>query len=340
MRRTWAVVGLLGAVVGSGTLARADTGYEDDDLSLRLASAFVRFTEVTAFGGETAANRWSPAVNPASADWTPLQSRHGAVVAGYWSHIEFDSGVNVELLGETGLWDTRTAGTFHPTFSQVWSNDGEDRQGVEFDYETNTFQLQWGKRFGRFAAGATVNLATSEVVRRVAGMEVASSEGETYRFRVGFLAEPKKCWLVGLVGEYGWTPFDYAALVPTPVGLMPVSGEDTQIQAIVRTGVSWEYRPYSVVYADFQYGFFENDRGDLEVWRWNAGVQHRLWQFLFLRAGASIDHEGNPGFVGGVGVAFSRWGSFDLAYQYAMLPELEPDFGKANTLQVTLSVRF
>jgi hypothetical protein len=321
-------------------VARADTGYEGEDLSLRLASAFVRFTEVSAFGGETAANRWSPAINPASANWTTIDSRLGAVLAGYGSRIAFDNGTRIDLLGEAGLWDTRSAGAGNLIFSQLRSNDRPDKSGLEFDYHTDTVQFQWAKRWNSFAAGGCFNYATSEVTQTAGGLTFRHSTAETYRSRVGLLYEPACHWLLGAVGEYAWSPFRFDALVPTGVGLVPISGEDTQYQRIARLAASYEYCEYCTVSADYQYGDFENDQGTMETHRFSVGVQHNVLQFLFLRAGATADQHGNVGGLAGVGAALGRAVMLDIGYQYDTLPELTQDFGHSSTLQVTLSVRF
>lgn len=314
--------------------------YEDDDFGLRLASSFIRFTEVSAFGGETCANRWSPAVNPAAADWTPMTRRWGIALAPYWSHIEFDSGNLINLYGEAGVWDTRRIGTFQPAFSQLRSNTHVDRTGMGFDYETDTFQLQWGKRQRNWAIGTALNINTSTVVRRAGGLTLSRSEAETYRIRLGGLwSPPRHCrWLFGGVAEYGWSPIEFSALAPVGPVLVPITGEDTQDQWILRGGASYLYDEMSAIYADYQFGRFASDRGSLEVHRLSAGVQGRVLRPLFLRGGATVDHHGNVGLMAGASLGFARWGSLHFGYQFDVLPELNREFGVSNTFQLTLSI--
>ncbi len=337
-------VGLIGVlvvlVIATGTSQAAAGDYDDKDLSLRLASGFIRFTEVSAFGGETAANRWSPAVNPASADWTALPGRSGVVLAPYYSHMSFDAGMKLNLYGEAGAWDTRRSGTFVPTLSQLRSNKVPDRDGLEFDYETDTFQLQWGKRHGGWALGATVNYNESEVTQRAGGLEVRHTEAETWRLRIGGLYEPCCKWLIGVVAEYGWSPYDFRAVVPTPGGLVPISGEDTLTQHILRAGVSYEYKPFSTTYFDYQFARFESDLGKIDTHRFQAGVQHNIAEFLWLRAGATTDQFGNVGVMAGLSVAWADWGQLHFGYQRGVLPELRPSFGESDIFQLTLSLNF
>ena len=146
--------------------------------------------------------------------------------------------------------------------------------------------------------------------------------------------------MIGAVAEYAWSPYDFSVVAPTPVGPIPVADDDTQTQAIGRLAVSYAYQEYSQAYVDYQYGLFENERADLTTHRVSAGVQQNLFRFLFLRLGGTIDQEGNPGLLAGLGVAFAKWGTVDLGYQYGTLPELEPNFGRAHTFQAVLALRF
>lgn len=334
----WGLAALL--VVVAAPVARADSDYEDENLGLRLASAFIRFTEVSAFGAETAANRWSPAVNPATADWTCIDRPVGVVLAGYWSRIDFDQGNTIDIFGETGLWDTRRAGTVHVTLSQLRSNEEPDRQGLVFDYETDTVLVQWAKRVRNWSAGLAFNYAKTTLEQSANGVRVNRNEAETYRIRAGGLWEPNCGWLVGLVAEYGWTPYDFEVLVPTPIGPQLVTDSDTQEQYLVRTAVSYEYSPLSVAFLDYQWSYFENERGDMTIYRFSGGVQQNVFRFLFVRAGLTTDQHGNLGAMAGIGAALGRTATIDFGYQYGMLPELEPEFGEAQTFQLAVSVRF
>ena len=108
-------------------------------------------------------------------------------MAGYWSHLDFDQGNRINLFGQTALWDTRRWGSLNVIFSQVRSNEAEDRQGLLFDYETDTVQLQWAKRVRNWSAGLSFNYAQSEVAQSLAGLPVFESKADTYRIRAGGL---------------------------------------------------------------------------------------------------------------------------------------------------------
>jgi hypothetical protein len=72
------------------TSVRAQSDYHDKDFSVRMASAFTQFTEVSALGRQTVANRYSSASNPAGAGWYPLPGKFGLVAAPYYSSIGFN----------------------------------------------------------------------------------------------------------------------------------------------------------------------------------------------------------------------------------------------------------
>jgi len=111
-------------------------------------------------------------------------------------------------------------------------------------------------------------------------------------------------------------------------------------QVVVRPGVSYEYADYSTVFLDYQFGFFDNDLGGhFYNHRFSTGVDHRLLEWLFVRAGASVDVRGNAGVTCGVGIHLSRHCGLDVGYQYDVLPELRPEFGRAHVVQITFSLR-
>ena len=332
------LVCLLAVLVGpSAALAGSD--YSDKDFSVRLPPAFLRFREVTTSGGETAANRWSSAINPASADWMDLPCKLGLVVAPYYSHVQFGEGTRLHVVGESLTWDAGDLGTFQPTLSQIRSNSETDKLGLDFNYEVDTVQLVWAKRFGDWGVGALVNLAEAEIIHDLGPVRVSEAHGESYRVRLGALYEPAEKWLTGLIFEYGFAPARATVLAPTPLGLMPVRLTDTHHQFVLRPGVSYEYAEYSTAYLDYQYGVFFNDDDSLHSHRFNTGVDHRLLDWLFVRLGGSMDTRGNAGWSCGLGIYFSEWCSLDIGYQSDTLPELRPEFGRSQTFQVAVALR-
>jgi len=318
----------------------AQDDYSDKDFSLRLPPAFIRFIEVSAAGGGTVANRLSSSVNPASADWTHAPSKHGMIMAPYYSLVAFEEGTRLHVTGESFTWDTRKWGTIQPSTVQIRSNRATNRMGLTFDYTVDYAQLQWAKRCGDSAIGVNVNYAKANITQDFGLLRVNDGDAENYRVRVGGLHQLAEKWLLGMAVEYGFSPYDADAMALTPQGPVPVRLRGTQHEFILRPGVSYEYAPYSTVYADYQYGRFGNKGAHLLSHWWVAGVDHRLLQWLFVRASSSIDARGNAGATCGLGAYVSRRCLIDLGYQYDVLPELQPEFGRSQLFQFTLSAWF
>jgi hypothetical protein len=321
-------------------VAAKESDYSDEDFGTRLASAFVRFMQVSAMGGETAANRWSSAINPAAADWTPLPSEVGVVVAPYYSHVRFAEGINLNIFGEPLQWETRVVGTLQPSVAQVRSNDGEDDNDLSFDYETDNYQLVWAKRFEDFALGMNVSHARTELKRETMGIRVQDTSTSTYRYRAGALYEVVPDLLAGLVFEYGLNDSDTDVVQPTPLGLFQAKVRDTQRQRILRGALSYEYEQYCTVSLDYQWARYSARDRRLVTRRVTAGVQHRVLEFLFLRLGGGMDSRGNATGSFGLSAHFSTWGTLEAGYHYNPLAEMRSDFGRSHIFQVVLSFRF
>ena len=91
---------------------------------------------------------------------------------------------------------------------------------------------------------------------------------------------------------------------------------------------------------DVQYGNFSNDTGSLRVFRVYAGIDHKITDWFYARIGVALDKEGNDAWTGGIGVYPRKWLGLDVGYQYNMFPELEPEFGRSQTLTVSIGFQF
>jgi hypothetical protein len=336
--------------------AAAQSNYSDKDFSVRLPPAFLRFTEVSTMGGETVANRYSSASNPASVGWTAPTGGLGIIAAPYYSGIGFQEGQWLHVTGESATVYTKDYGAFQPTLSQIRSsNDSLGHDDLSFGYDVDIAQFQWGKRYGDWAVGTMFNFARAEIARDgtqttivpgVGPVPVAvdsDASAESYRWRFGGLYQPAEKWLLGMIAEYGFAPYrshNIAQVVGLPVPATIVDDQGFQQQFVLRPGVSYEYAPLSSVYADYQYGNFFNQRDSLVDHRFSVGVEHRLLEFLLVRGGPSMDARGNVGLSAGFSLLLGPNVSAEFGYQYNMMPELRPEFGKAQTLQGVLSFRF
>jgi len=320
--------------------AMAGSNYGDKDFAVRLPSAFLRFTEVSTMGGETVANRMSSAVNPASTAWLDLPGDMGVVLAPYYSPIIFDNGTNMHVIGESATISAGWLGLIQPTISQIRTNDATMRNGRTFDYTVDSFQVQWGKRVGQWAAGATFNFAKAEIIQKAAGGFKANGVAESYRWRFGGLYEPCEKWLLGAIFEYGFQPYRSKTIVPTQFGPMTIRDRGVQHQFVFRPGVSYEYADMSTVFLDYQLGYYRNPEDNLRCHHFTAGIDHRLLKWLFVRANVGIDVRGNVGIGGGLSIFPAKWCSLDIGYKYDALPELREEFGRSHTIQLAFNVRF
>lgn len=329
--------------------------YSNRDFSVRLPPAFVRFTEISVMGGETVANRFSSAVNPASLGWTSLPSKNGIVVSPYYSFLNFQEGMHLDLFGESMTWDTRSWGVIQPTLSQVRSNNATARDGLTFDYQVDVGQVQWGKRFGNYALGADLNFARANVRRQgtllsqIPGLPQmipvdvdTETSADSYRGRIGGLYQPTEKWLLGMILEYGCQSYRSKTTTQMSLPFLPFPVRQTteakgnQQQYVLRPGLSYEYAKGSTIFVDYQLGIFNSDKDELVNHRFNTGIEHRLLEWLFVRFSPSVDLQGNVGVSVGLSAFLSKWCSIEAAYQYNMLPEIEHEFGRAQTIQSVL----
>lgn len=319
--------------------ASARDDYDNKDFSVRFAAAFIRFTEVSAAGGETVANRWSSSINPAAAGWTRQPGKLGLTVAPYYSNLCLSQGTRIHVISESLTWSSPAWGTFQPVLSQIRSNRAHTNAGLIFDYKVDTVQALWGKRIENVGFGASFSFSQAKVKQDLGTTRVSDSESENYRWRAGALWEPVERWLLGLAFEYGFSNSRSDVLDLTvwpPVLSRQVS---TLHQFVLRPGVSYEYMERSTVFADYQFGTFF-DEGDCLKSHWfSAGIEHNLLKFLFLRATAAFDARGNVTWGGGASAQFAEWIGVEFGYKHDAYPELRREFGMGHVLQLVLSVR-
>ncbi len=331
------------AVLLTAGVSRAG-GFDDKDLSLRLPAALSRFSpygDVAGAGGASAGSKWSSSINPAAVAWTPIPGDLNLSFSPQYARLHFHEDTDIHVAAEAMTWQTPDHGTFQPAFAQARSTRGRRRDGLDFRLDIDVFQLQWGRRVNEdFAFGANFNYARTNTELDLPGhIDFADALGETYGWRFGVLGRICDKLLGGVV-------FDYA-FSPSRTTIFPVFGpgtgariKDTGHQYLLRPGLSYEYLPDSLVYADYQFGSFHDDTGRLQVHRFMVGVDHQLCDGFYVRSGVTIDGRGNTAWGAGLGIYPCDWFSLDVAYQSHMFPELEPDFGRSNTVVISLSVTF
>ena len=341
----WRIPGvcvLLGVALAAAP-ARAG-GIKDADLSLRLPAALTRFApyaDVAAVGGASAASKWSSSVNPASVAWQPIPGTLHLSFSPQYADILFREGTELHIASEAVTLDTGCAGTLQPALAQVWSNRATTRQGLDFGIDMDFAQVQWATRISNdWAVGANFNYAKSHTQFDLLDMPVSDSHSDAYGWRFGVLRRLTDRLLAGIVGDYGFSRDRTVVHDFLGLGVGDIGISDTTHQFAVRPGVSYEYAKDSAVYADYQFAAFRNDTGRLHVNRFFMGVDHAITKGLFVRGGAALDTCGNASWTTGIGIYPSDRISIDIAYQQNMFPELEREFGRSQTLTVSLGFTF
>jgi hypothetical protein len=223
----------------------------------------------------------------------------------------------------------------------VRSNTEDTRQGLDYEFRMDYAQLMWGKRVcDDLAVGGGLNFANSGTTFDLGPFEVSESRDETYGVRMGVLGRPAEKLLAGLVFDYSFTRSRTSIRDLFGLGIGDIRIRDTGHQFLVRPGVSYEYRKDSAVYLDYQMAHFVNGTGHLDANRFLMGVDHRVVDGFFVRGGSAVDAKGNVSWSCGVGIYPTDWLSIDLAYQNNMFPELAPEFARARTLVLSVSLSF
>ena len=332
-----AVLAVQAAVLAGGS------DFSHESLTLRLPAAMSRlatYGDVAASGGASAASKWESAVNPASCAARPRERKVN--VSGQVVGIWFEEGTRLRLTSEAVTVDAGELGVFLPAIAQIRTNSATGLSGLDFELEGSYYQLQWGKRVSETTAvGLTLAYTRSESRFKLGSINVTKADGPTYTARLGLLHEATERVRVGLVCEYSRAPsttiyYDFMGL-----GIGDVKVRDTTHQVLVRPGISFEYKPDSAVYLDYQFGWFSDDTGRLRVHRIYAGIDHELLEGFYVRAGVAWDNrEDTPAWTCGVGIYPTDRFSLDIGYQYDMFPELAPDFGHSHTLVASMAVAF
>lgn len=332
--------------------------FEDASFSLRFPAAISRFApygDVAATGGASAGSKWSSSINPASADVVKIESRGHVAFSPQYSTIRFEEGPALRLGAGTISYNAGSAGTFEVSGAQLSSNSEKSLTPLRFSFGAEFAQLRWAKSVTPdHAIGAAVSFTHSEVDTRVQppGLDPLGfpvllpltdffhSEGETYTFRIGSLHKLAKPLRAGLTAEYAYSPTKTTFFDLSGLGLPDVLDRQSTNQMLVRPGVSFEIKKDTFIYADYQLGLFWNEDENLTVHRFYFGGEYSFGRWLYVRGGVAYDMRGNTSWTSGIGIYPVKWLTLDLGYQRHMFPELEVEFGKSETLTVSISVQF
>lgn len=316
----------------------------DDPFSLRLPAALGRFSsygDVAAVGNASAASKWPSSVNPAAADWLDIPGKRPVALSPQYSNIAFEEGTRIQVATEAATVSLGKWGTIQPAFAQAWSNRATTRQGLLFDFDLRRYQMNWGKRINEDAAvGAGFQFSTSEVGYDLGSMTISKSRSDAYGFTLGTLNRVKGPLLAGAVMQYSFSR-DRTKMFAIPAFGVPEEHlRDTTHEFTFRPGLSYEYLKDSMVLLDYQFASYFNHEGSVWANRVYGGVDHRIFDWLFVRGGIAMDTGGHAALTCGVGIYPCKAFTIDLGYQENMFPEIREEFGRSRTLTVSLGFSF
>jgi len=257
----------------------------------------------------------------------------------------FQEGTNLHVVSESVTKEFEKFGAFQVSMAQVRSNERAIQitpptADFKFAYDMNYAQVQWGKHLTEdFGLGLNFNYSSSEVTNKIGTDKYIDSSSDSYGVRAGALYRLAKNLLGGIVVDYSQSP---ATTTTYDIWGGLAGGDkvekDTTKQFMLRVGPSYEYRKDSTVNLDYQYSSLKNDTGNMEIHRMFAGIDHRIVDALFLRAGVALDNKGNTSWTGGLGIYPLKELSIDVGYQYDMFPEIREEFGRSHLLTISISV--
>ena len=338
------VIVLFIALASFGNYAYAG-GFDDKDFSLRFPAALSRFSsyaDVAATGGASAGSKWPSSVNPASTAWKSLPGSYHLSLNPQYSTVMFQEGTVLHVISESVTKNFEQLGTLQISLAQVRSNEKAMQAPIpdyKFSYDMNFAQVQWGKRFiDDFALGGSVNYSSAEVTNTIGVDKYLDSSNDSYGFRAGVLYRIATNILGGIVLDYSQSPSTTTTYDIYGLGIGNATVKDTTKQYTLRVGPSYEYRKDSTVNSDYQYGSFENDSGKMDIHRIFAGIDHRIVDALFIRAGVSLDNHSNVSYTCGLGIYPLKQLSIDVGYQYDMFPEIKPEFGRSQLVSISIGL--
>jgi hypothetical protein len=338
-----AALGVLAMVVPCARPARGQVE-GGAPFSLRLPAALGRFSpyaDVAGVGNACAASKWSSSANPAAVAWLDWPAGKIAALIPQYSMIGFRQGPRLHVASEAASVDLGQWGRLQPAFAQVWANEGRTRQDMDFDFNLSRYQMNWGKKVSDdWALGAGFQYSRSRAFYDMGPIDISKSSSDAYGFTLGTLNRICGNLLGGAVVQYSFSR-DRTTMYGIPQFEIPQTKSfETTHELTLRPGLSYEYAKDSMVLLDYQFGTYFNHEGGINVHRFFTGVDHRIFDWLFVRGGVAMDTRAHTGLTCGVGIYPCDAVTIDIGYQEDMFPEVRNEFGRSRTFTISLGVTF
>jgi len=336
-------------------LATQADDFANYDFGLRFPTAlshFSPFGEVAGKAGAAAASVWGTSPNPASVSWgfqdnpctEPRYVHADYALSGQYSNLIFDQGQELQFFTQALVLDLGDAGAFRFGFAKANSNDRLIRDfPVTFGFDLTGGRLDWGYQMNddvRIGLGA--GYSESQTVFKAPSFDAIRTDRETWGLRAGLNASLNEndTLMFGLFGDYGQGRNDSSTLLPSPSGVLVAGREkETVDQFILRTGLAQALDAHKTSWLnlDYEWSHYAIPSETLNNHRVLLGGDYLL-NIVHLRAGTFIDGRGNPGWTAGLGIHLPKLAHIDLAYQANAFPELRQEFGRSQTINVSLAL--
>lgn len=329
--------------------------FSNYDFSLRFPTSLSHlspFGEVAGKAGVGAASVWGTSPNPASVSWgfqeNPCSHEKYVhadyAVSGQFTNLIFDAGQELRFFTQALVMDLGEAGAFRFGFVKADSNERMIRGfPVAFDFDLTGGRLDWGYKLNDdIRIGLGGGYSDSVTAFRAQQFDAIRTQRETWSLRAGFNASlnEEDCWMFGVFGDYGQGRNNSATLLPSPTGQLVAGREkETVDQFILRSGLAMALDTQRTSWAnlDYEWSRFAIPSETLNNHRVLLGADY-LIKVVHVRGGTFIDSRGNAGWTAGLGFHLPKLVHIDLAYQSEAFPEVQQEFGRSQT--INLSVAF
>jgi hypothetical protein len=343
------------ALAAALPLASSADDFANYDLALRFPTAISHlspFGEVAAKSGAAAASVWGSSPNPAGLSWGfqgnpcayPNYKDPNHALSAQYSNLIFDQGQELQFFTQAFTLDLDDAGTFRFGFGMANSNERLIRGfPVAFGYESTGGRVDWGYQINEdFRIGVGAGYSEAQTVFKTSSFDAIRTDRETWGLRAGLNTSlnEKDTLMFGLYGDYGQGRNDSFTLLPSPSGaLVAGRGKETVDQFILRTGFAKALDTYKTSWLnlDYEWSHYAIPSQTLNNHRVLLGADY-LVKMVHIRAGTFIDGRGNPGWSAGLGIHLPKRTHIDLAYQANTFPEVRQEFGRSQTINVSLSL--
>lgn len=319
-------------------------GIDDKDFSLRFPAALSRFStygDVAAMGGASAGSKWRSSANPASTTLLEKEWNSSISISPQYSTIFFENGTSFQISVMSLTYMDEKIGSIQATYAKSWTNKDESYDGLVYDNDISLVQLQWGNwLLKNLAIGINLNFSQSEMKADLSSLRLSESESDSYGLKVGSLYRVIDSLFFGIVLDYAQSDDSNKVFDVFQIGFNQFVNSDTTKKFIATTGISYEFLPKSYAYIDYQLIDFKNYTGDLTLHRVFSGIEYQLFKGFYSRAGFAIDNEWNKSWTCGLGFYPNKFLSIDIAYQYEMFPEIETEFGKSQSVEISFGIEF